>query len=111
MNSLYTLCRRLRSLFLGSRFEPEMDEEVRFHLARQIEDNIKAGMSPEEARCAALRTFGGVEQIKEGCRDTRRFRFIEEFRQDVCYGFRVLLQNPGFTVVAVFSLALGKREH
>src|SRR2546422_7026958 len=107
MNSLYTLYRRLRSLFLGSRFEPEMDEELRFHLAGQIEDNIKVGMSPEQARYAALRSFGGAEQIKEACRDTRRFRFIEDFRQDVCYGFRMLLQNPGFTVVSVFSLALG----
>src|SRR5947207_15944181 len=104
MNSLYTLCRRLRSLLLGSRFEPEMDEELRFHLARQMEDNIRSGMSREEARYAALRSFGGVEQIKEGCRDTRRFRFIEDFRQDVCYGFRMLLQNPGFTAVSVFSL-------
>jgi hypothetical protein len=107
MNFLHTLCRRLRSLFLGSRFEPEMDEELRFHLERQIEDNIKAGMTPEEARYATRRTFGGVEQIKERCRDTHRFRFIEDFRQDVCYGFRMLLRNPGFSAVSVFSLALG----
>ena len=75
----------LRALFRGSRLEDEMDEELRFHLEKQIEDNIKAGMTPEEARYAALRTFGGVEQIKERCRDTHRFRFIEDFRQDVCY--------------------------
>ncbi|PYU92405.1 MAG: hypothetical protein DMG08_12860 [Acidobacteria bacterium] len=98
---------RLRALFRGSRLEDEMDEELRFHLEKQIEDNIKAGMTPEEARYAALRTFGGVEQIKERCRDTHRFRFIEDFRQDVCYGFRMLLRNPGFSAVSVFSLALG----
>ena len=98
---------RLRALFRGSRLEDEMDEELRFHLENQIEDNIKAGMTPEEARYAALRTFGGVEQIKERCRDTHRFRFIEDFRQDVCYGFRMLLRNPGFSAVSVFSLALG----
>ena len=98
---------RLRALFRGSRLEDEMDEELRFHLEKQIADNIKAGMTPEEARYAALRTFGGVEQIKERCRDTHRFRFIEDFRQDVCYGFRMLLRNPGFSAVSVFSLALG----
>ena len=98
---------RLRALFRGSRLEHEMGEELRFHLEKQIEDNIKAGMTPEEARYAALRTFGGVEQIKERCRDTHRFRFIEDFRQDVCYGFRMLLRNPGFSAVSVFSLALG----
>ncbi len=76
---------RLRALFRGSRLEHEMGEELRFHLEKQIEDNIKAGMTPEEARYATLRTFGGVEQIKERCRDTHRFRFIEDFRQDVCY--------------------------
>jgi len=98
---------RLRALFRGSRLEHEMGEELRFHLEKQIEDNIKAGMTPEEARYAALRTFGGVEQIKERCRDTHRFRFIEDFRQDVCYGFRMLLRNPGFSAASVFSLALG----
>src|SRR5213594_3490353 len=97
---------RLRTLFPKNTLEDEMDAELRFHLERQIEDNIKAGRSPEEARYAALRSFGGVEQIKEGCRDARGVRLIEDFRQDVCYGFRMLLQNPGFTIVSVFSLAL-----
>jgi len=106
--SLLNKLRRRFAFLLGSeRFEYEMGEELRFHLEKQIEDNIKAGMTPEEARYATLRTFGGVEQIKERCRDTHRFRFIEDFRQDVCYGFRMLLRNPGFSAVSVFSLALG----
>src|SRR5437867_12521390 len=107
MNFLYTLCRRLRSLFLGSRFEPEMDEELRFHLERQIEDNIKAGMSPQEARYAARRGFGGVEQIKEACRDARGTRCIEDLGQDMKYVLRVLRRGPGFARLAVLVLGLG----
>src|SRR5437016_8514110 len=104
MNSLYALCRRLRSLFLGSRFEPEMEEELRFHLTRQIEDNINNGMSPEEARHAARRSFSGVEQIKDECRDMRGTRCIEDFGQDLKYGLRALRRSPGFATVAFLVL-------
>ncbi|PYV31289.1 MAG: hypothetical protein DMG09_26065, partial [Acidobacteria bacterium] len=93
--------------FRKSQLEDEMGEELRFHLEKQIEDNIKAGMTGEEARYAALRSFGGVEQIKEECRDMRGTRCIEDLVQDLRYGLRTLRRSPGFATVAVLVLGLG----
>jgi predicted permease len=98
---------RLRALFFKSKMEEELDDEVRFHLEREIEENIVRGMSPKEARMAALRSFGGVERVKEESRDERGIRFLEEIWQDLRYGTRLLLKNPGFTLIAVITLALG----
>src|SRR5437868_1155854 len=74
---LYKLWLRLRSLFLRSRVEHELDEEMEFHLQRQIEDNIRKGLSPEEARHSAMLAFAGVEQQKELCRDVRGLNVVD----------------------------------
>jgi len=98
---------RLRALFFKSKMEDELQAELRFHLEREIEENIARGMSPEEARYAALRSFGGVERIKEESRDVRGIRLLEEVWQDLHYGARMMLNRPSFSLITIFILALG----
>lgn len=103
----YKLPLRLRSIFRRNRADQELNEELQFHVQRQIEEYTARGMAPENARYAALRLLGGMDQIKEECRDMRNVNFIENLLQDLRFGFRMLRRNPGFSFLAIICLTLG----
>ncbi len=106
--SLFTdLLERLRVLVHRDRDEQELDEELRFHLDRDIAERLRQGADPAAARRAALAALGGLEQRKEEVRDARGVRPLEELGADIRYALRGLRRNPGFTSTAIFVLALG----
>src|SRR2546426_8232215 len=105
MNWWRKLQLRLRALFQKRKLDAEMDEEMRSHIELQTQENIDAGMNPEEARYAALRQFGWVESIKETCREQRGVSWIEHLIQDSRYGLRMLRKNPGFSAVPALTFA------
>ena len=93
--------------FSQHRWERDKSEELRGHIDRQTTANIAAGMPPQEARRQAVLLFGGLEAVKENCREQRRGFWLESLWADVRYGLRALRRNPGFAAVAILALALG----
>jgi putative ABC transport system permease protein len=98
---------RLRALFRRNRVEGDLDEELRYHVERDTEENIRAGMTPDLARLQAIRSLEGIERRKEECRDARGTRWLERLAADFLYAWRQLLKQKLFSAVPVLTLALG----
>ncbi len=106
MNRLRQFFFRLQPLFRKRKIEAEMSEEIRLHLELQVEANLAAGMSPDEARYAAQRQFGGVDQVKESYRDARGLPWLENSWRDLRFAARTLRRAPGFSLAVMITLAL-----
>src|SRR5258706_15450995 len=93
-----------RTLIRRKRVEDELNKEFQYHLEREIHEGLRAGLTPEEARYAAMRTMGAVEKSKEECRDEHHVEFVqrvEAFFRDIRYSIRTLLRTPGFTLTVI----------
>src|SRR5262249_17266141 len=111
MNSIYRTIRcclaRLADLFRGKRREEELSAELESHVRMHAHENVRAGMTEEEARRQALIQLGGLEQAKDAYRGGTGIPWLENFARDIIFGFRMVVKNKGFSLVAILALALG----
>src|SRR5215469_14327551 len=98
---------KLGAIFRHNEIDRELDDEIRAHLAMEVEENLENGMQLEEARRAANRAFGNVGLVKDDSRGAWIYRWMDDLAKDVRFGIRMLLKNRGFSAIAVISLALG----
>lgn len=107
MRELHAALNWVRQLFRSRTFEREMQAEMQAHIEQEAALNRARGMAERDAIAAAKRDFGNVAYLQEQSRDARGTRFVEETKRDIIYGLRSLVRTPGFTTVALLSLALG----
>ena len=107
MDQIRILLNRIASLFHGRHLDADLEEELRTHIEFAVAENMQRGMSPKQARTAALRSFGGITQIKERYRNQRGLPMLEKLKQDLGFGLRQLRRSPGFAATAILTLALG----
>ena len=107
MTWLRSIVTRISALFRKRRLDADLDDELRFHLEMEEQDNVRSGMSAKEARRQAQLRLGGLEQVKEEYRDRRGIPFIDSLLQDLRFAFRSFRRDPGFTATVLVTLTLG----